>query len=43
MAYSVTSSQDGCYPGTTVLINKLGLKNQQALDKVESVAVAQFL
>lgn len=40
MAYSVTSSNDGCYPGTTVLINKLGLKNQEALDKVESVAVA---
>lgn len=40
MAYSVTSSGDGCYPGTTVLINKLGLKNQEALDKVESVAVS---
>lgn len=40
MAYSVTSSGDGCYPGTTVLMNKLGLKNQEALDKVESVAVA---
>ena len=39
MTYSVTSSIDGCYPGTTVLINKLGLKNQEALDNVESVAV----
>ena len=39
MAYSVTSSEDGCYPGTTVLINKLGLKSQQALDAAESVAV----
>lgn len=38
MAYSVTSSNDGCYPGTTVLINKLGLKSQAALDAAESVA-----
>lgn len=40
MAYSVNSSTDSCYPGTSVLINKLGLKNQEALDAVESVAVA---
>ena len=40
MTYSITSSNDGCYPDTTVLINKLGLKNQEALDNVESVAVA---
>ena len=40
MAYSVTSSNNGCYPGTTVLINKLGLKSQEALDNVESVTVA---
>ncbi len=35
MAYSVTSSNDGCYPGTTVLINKLGLKSQEALDNAK--------
>ena len=40
MAYSITSSNDGRYPGTTVLINKLGLKSQEALDNVESVTVA---
>ena len=40
MAYSITSSNDGCYPGTTVLINKPGLKNQAALDEAESVTVA---
>ena len=40
MTYSITSSNDGCYPDTTVLINKLELKNQEALDNVESVAVA---
>lgn len=39
MRYSITSSTDGCYPGTSVLINKLGLTNQEALDKVETVAV----
>lgn len=40
MAYSITSSNDACYPGTTVLINKLGLKSQEALDDIESVTVA---
>ena len=40
MVYSVTSLNKDCYPGTTVLINKLGLKNQEALDNVESVTVA---
>ena len=40
MAYSVTSSNDGCYPGTIVLINKLGITDQSTLDEVESVAVA---
>lgn len=40
MPYSVTSSVDGCYPGTTVLINKLGLTRQEALDEAESVAVS---
>lgn len=40
MAYSITSSDDECYPGTTVLINKLGLQNQEALDAAETVAVA---
>lgn len=38
MSYSVTSTNDGCYEGTTVLVNKLGLKNQEALDRVESIA-----
>jgi len=40
MSYSVSSSADGCYPGSTVLINKLGQRNQEALDVTESVAVA---
>lgn len=40
MGYSISSSEDLCYPGTTVLINKLGLKNQAALETAERVAVA---
>ena len=40
MSYSITASNVGCYPGTTVLVNKLGLKCQQALDEAESVAVS---
>ena len=33
------STQDACYPGTTVLVNKLGLRSQEALDEAEKVAV----
>ena len=40
MAYSLDSSKDSCYPGTTVLINKLGLREQADLDAAERVAVA---
>ncbi len=40
MAYSVTASQDSCYPGSTVLVNKIGLREQSALDRAESVAFA---
>ena len=39
MGYSITSSTDHCYPGTTVLINKLGLTEQSALDEAEKVVV----
>lgn len=40
MAYSINSTSDSCYPGTTVLINKLGLKNQDALDLAERVTTS---
>ena len=33
--YSLYGSQDGCYPNTTVLVNKFGIKNQEELDRVE--------
>lgn len=39
MAYSIDASKDNCYSGTSVLINKLGLKTQDALDEAERVAV----
>lgn len=28
MAYSIDSSSGSCYPGTSVLVNKLGIQNQ---------------
>lgn len=39
MAYSVSSSDANCYPNTTVLVNKLGLQKQEALDEAERIAV----
>ena len=37
--YAVDSLHDGCYPGTTVLINKLDIQNQADLDAVEGTIV----
>lgn len=39
MAYSIESSHDSCYPGTSVLINKLGIQNQAQLDESETLIV----
>ncbi|MBQ4465010.1 MAG: Fic family protein [Oscillospiraceae bacterium] len=33
--YSVQGTPKYCYPGTTVLINRLGLRDQEELDRVE--------
>lgn len=33
--YSMESTQENCYPGSTVLINKFGLTDQNTLDIVE--------
>ena len=38
-SYSVNALTDDCYPGTTVLINKLNINNQGDLDAVESAIV----
>lgn len=40
MAYSIESSSDSCYPGTTVLVNKLGIQNQAQLDENETLIVS---
>ena len=39
MAYSIDSSSDSCYPGTSVLVNKLGIQNQAQLDENETLIV----
>lgn len=39
MPYTVDAMQDGCYEGTTVLINKYGLRDGKALAKIEAVIV----
>lgn len=39
MAYSIESSHDSCYPGTTVLVNKLGIQEQAQLDESETLIV----
>lgn len=39
MAYSIDASGDSCYPGTSVLVNKLGIKDQTQLDENEALIV----
>lgn len=40
ISYSMDSISKDCYPGMTVLINKLGIQNQQHLDEVETLVVS---
>ena len=37
MAYSITPSADDCYPGTSVLVNKLNIRDQKQLDENEAL------
>lgn len=37
MAYSIDASDNCCYPGTSVLINKLGIRNQGQLEENETL------
>ena len=37
MAYSVFSGDDSCYKGTRVLINKLGIRDENELAEIETV------
>lgn len=39
MGYTVDSATNGCYPGTTVLVNRFGLRTQGELDAVEAALV----
>ena len=38
MAYSIDPTQDNCYPGTTVLVNKLHIHDEAALQEAETLA-----
>lgn len=37
MSYSIESITDGCYPGTTVLKNKLGIQDEGVLKETEAL------
>ena len=39
MPYSIEPLTDDCYPGTTVLINKLDIRDSEALDEIETELV----
>ena len=39
MAYGISPTDESCYTGTTVLINKLGIQNQAHLDESETLIV----
>jgi cell filamentation protein len=39
MSYSIDSTTDGCYPGTTCLINKLGIQDETELADTEAAVV----
>lgn len=39
MAYSIDAVTDNCYPGTTCLINKLGIENETVLAETEAAVV----
>lgn len=36
MSYSIEASADSCYEGTTCLINKLNIRDEQLLQETES-------
>ncbi len=38
MAYNIDPLQGNCYSGTTVLINKLDIRDEAALNKAETLA-----
>ena len=40
MAYSIDATQDRCYPGTTVLVNKMDIHDQEELSRAEKIIVS---
>ena len=38
MGYSLDPISESCYPGTTVLINKLDIRDEETLDEAEALA-----
>ena len=40
MAYSMDPIQDGCYPGTAVLVSKFDIREDAKLNEVEAVLVS---
>lgn len=43
MAYSIDPVSDGCYPGTSVLINKLDIRDDKVLKRAEDVFVTPHI
>lgn len=39
MGYTIEAAESGCYPGTSVLVNKFDLHSQRELDAVEAALV----
>ena len=39
MFYSIDATTDGCYPGTTCLVNKLGIQDETVLAETETAVV----
>ncbi len=39
MAYSIDAATDGCYPGTTCLVNKLDIRDETVLAETEAAVV----
>ena len=39
MSYSIDSATDSCYPGTTCLVNKLGIRDERTLAETEAAVV----
>ena len=39
MSYSIDTTTDGCYPGTTCLVNKLGIQDEAVLAETEAAIV----